>query len=84
MDLKKEIIDRTDIPPPIPINETEVEAEAVAARLQYNADKVAMVMATQMFHYMIENGVEHSYIATGEAFIFLHIETDNPTSYTIT
>lgn len=26
---------------------------------------------------MIENGVEYSYIATGEAFIFLHIEADD-------
>lgn len=73
-----EIIDRADIPPPIPIDETEVEAEAVATRLQYNADKVAMAVATQTFHYMIQNGVEYSYIATGEAFIFLRIEADDP------
>ena len=44
MDLK-EVIDRTDIRLSIPIDETEVEAEAeaVTARLQYNADKVAIV-----------------------------------------
>ena len=29
---------------------------------------------------MIENGLEYSYIATGEAFILLHIEENNPTT----
>jgi hypothetical protein len=80
MDLKKEVIDRIDIPAPIPIDQTDAEAEAVTVRLQYNADKVAVAVATQTFHYMIENGLEYSYIATGEAFVLLHIEEDDPTT----
>ena len=80
MDVEKEVIKRIDIPAPIPPNETEVETQAVLARLQYNADKMAVAVAAQTFHYMIENGLEYSYIATGEAFVFLHIEEDDPTT----
>jgi len=69
MDVKKEVFGRTHIPPPIPPDMTEEDAEhsegAFEDRLQYNADKVAV--ATQMFHYMIENRLEYSYITTGEA-----------------
>ncbi len=95
MDLKKEVIDRIDIPPPIPTDEAgenaeqsgeertpeqAAKAEVVTDRLKYNADKVAVAVATQTFHYMIENGLEYSYITTGEAFIFLHIDWKDPTT----
>ena len=39
-----------------------------------------MAVATQTFHYMIENGLEYSYITTGEAFVFLRIKTNDPTT----
>ena len=82
MDVEKEVIHRIDIPPPIPDGEIEAgaETEAAQARLRYNADKIAVAVATQTFHYMIENGLKYSYIATGEAFVFLHIEEDDPTA----
>ena len=90
MDLKKEVIDRIDIPNPISqkdidkILESEQEGtardDAIAARLQYNADKVVMAVATQTFHYMIENGLEYSYISSGEAFVFLRIQESDPTT----
>lgn len=90
MDLKKEVIDRIDIPKPIPKKESDEifkseqgmtpKNEAITARLQYNADKAVMAVATQTFHYMIENGLEYSYITTGEAFIFLRIKENDPTT----
>jgi len=84
MDVKKEVIDRIHIPPPIPLNATEEDAEqseeAIEERLQYNADKVTVAVATQTFHYMIENRLEYSYITTGEAFVFLRIDWDDPTT----
>ena len=39
-----------------------------------------MAVATQTFHYMIENGLKYSYITTGEAFVFLRIEENDPTT----
>lgn len=50
------------------------------AKLQYNADQLVSAVATQTFHYMIENGLEYSYITTGEAFVFLHIKKKDPTT----
>ena len=80
MDVMKEVLGRTHIPPPIPPDLTEEDAEhseeAFEDRLQYNADKVAVAVATQTFHYMIENRLEYSYITTGEAFVFLRIDWD--------
>ncbi|MCJ1402238.1 hypothetical protein MMC11_005458 [Xylographa trunciseda] len=102
MDLKDEVIDRTTIPPPIPVNnkirdvdtarvgkesrrekrpreeEEAEEAASIDARLQYNADKLIAAIATQTFHYMIENGLEYSYITTGEAFVFLRVLLEDP------
>ena len=54
MKIREEVID--------PIT-TQVET---TAKLQYNADKLAAAVATQTFHYMIQNGLEYSYITTGE------------------
>ena len=68
MNIKEEVIDLATIP-----------TEEVA-KLQYNADKLVAAVATQTFHYMIQNGLEYSYITTGEAFIFLHIEANDPTT----
>ncbi len=80
MDLKKEVIDRTHIPLPIPKEHKDAEADSIRDRLQYNADKVAVAVATQTFHYMIENGLKYSYITSGQAMIFLQIEEDDPTT----
>ncbi|MCJ1267059.1 hypothetical protein MMC22_006944 [Lobaria immixta] len=56
---------------------TPTESEA---KLQYNADQLVSAVATQTFHYMIENGLKYSYITTGEAFVFLHIKKKDPTT----
>ena len=78
MDVKKKIIDRIHIPSLIPLNATEEDAEQskeiIEERLQYNADKVTVIVTTQTFHYMIENRLEYSYIIIGETFVFLRID----------
>ena len=40
-------------------------------------DRVGKVVA-QTFHYMIEKRVKYGYITTGEVYIFLRIEKENP------
>jgi hypothetical protein len=36
-------------------------------------------VSMQTFHYMIQCGLEYSYITTGEAFVFLPIKEEDPT-----
>ncbi|MCJ1381198.1 hypothetical protein MMC17_004307 [Xylographa soralifera] len=68
MKIKEEVINRITIP-------TET-----TAKLQFNADKLVAAVAAQTFDSMIQNGLEDSYITTGEAFVFLHIEATDPTT----
>ena len=49
-------------------------------KLIYNADMLVGAAVTQVFAYMVENALQYSYITTGEAFIFLHIQEDDPTT----
>jgi hypothetical protein len=49
-------------------------------KLNYNADRLTGAAITQTFEYMIENGLEYSYMTNGEAFIFLHVREDDPTT----
>jgi hypothetical protein len=35
-------------------------------------------VVTQTFYYIIENGLEYSYITTKEAFVFLYVSKHNP------
>ena len=37
-------------------------------------------VVTQTFSYMIESGLQYGYIHTGEAFVFLHVKHDDPTT----
>ena len=37
-------------------------------------------VVTQAFHYMIEGGIRFGYITTGEAFVFLRIAKDDPST----
>ncbi|KAI9841266.1 MAG: hypothetical protein M1837_000802 [Sclerophora amabilis] len=72
MNLPDEIIKRPTIP-------TDPEE-----KLEYNADRLAGAAVTQTYSYMIENGLQYSYITTGEAFVFLRIKPDDPPQCTIT
>ncbi|KAJ6038412.1 uncharacterized protein N7446_005212 [Penicillium canescens] len=46
---------------------------------EFYATYLVAAVVTQIFSYMIDNGVQYGYICTGEAFIFLHIPKDDPT-----
>jgi predicted Ser/Thr protein kinase len=48
------------------------------ALFQYTSDKLVAAAVTQTYHYMIEGGLEYSYVTTGEAFIFLKIDWNEP------
>jgi hypothetical protein len=49
-------------------------------RLEHNSDEVVAAVLTQTFHYMIQCGLEYSYITTGETFVFLRIKEEDPTT----
>ena len=42
-------------------------------RSKQNSDEVVAAVVTQTSHYMIQCGLEYSYITIGEAFVFLQI-----------
>ncbi|KAI9759667.1 MAG: hypothetical protein M1840_003233 [Geoglossum simile] len=50
-----------------------------ASHFRYHVDQIATSIATQTFCYMIQNIILYGYITTGQAFVFLHICSDNPT-----
>ncbi|KAM5451187.1 hypothetical protein MaudCBS49596_003892 [Microsporum audouinii] len=49
-------------------------------KLIYNAQQISGAAITQVFDYMIREGVEYGYLTTGEVFIFLRIKEDDPTT----
>ena len=57
---------------------TPDDEDARQEKLQYNADKLVAAVVTQAFHTMTDFGLEYSYITTGEAFVFLWIQRDDP------
>ena len=61
------------------LHQVTIPTEEVA-NAKHHAKDLAAAVATQTFHYMIENGLEYSYITTGEAFVFLRIDWDDPTT----
>ncbi|CAJ2504427.1 Uu.00g118210.m01.CDS01 [Anthostomella pinea] len=69
MDICKEVVNRSTIP--AATNNTE--------RFRYHADKLTAAAVTQTFHYMIEGGLEYSYLTTGEVIVFLKIDWSDPT-----
>lgn len=46
--------------------------------LDYKADWRIGSAITKAFSHMIENGLQYSYITTGEAIIFLRVGTEDP------
>ena len=49
-------------------------------KLNYNADRLTAAAITQTFEYMVENGLEYSYMTNGQAFIFLRVCESDPTT----
>ncbi|KAI9888709.1 MAG: hypothetical protein M1814_006520 [Vezdaea aestivalis] len=68
MNIRDEILGRAQI-----LSEEEEEAK------YYSKVLVAKTM-TQTYDYMIKMGLEYSFVTTGEAFVFLHIRKDDPTT----
>ncbi|KAG5806390.1 hypothetical protein H9Q74_006293 [Fusarium xylarioides] len=68
MNIYKEVVNRKTIP----------KSADTKARFQYNAEKLTAAAVTQTYHYMIESGLEHGVLTTGEAFIFFKIDWKCP------
>ena len=53
------------------------------AREEYDTEEKVAAVITQTFSYMVRSETQYGYIATGEAFVFLHIklEDDMKTAY---
>ncbi|KAK2051460.1 hypothetical protein LY76DRAFT_599321 [Colletotrichum caudatum] len=68
MNIHKEVVNRKTIP-------TLVDPDA---RFQYHAERLTAAAITQTYHYMIEGGLEHGLLTTGEAIVFLNIDWQEP------
>lgn len=66
MNLPEDVINRPTIP-------TDPEEKFV-----YHSEWLVWAALTQTYSYMIESGLEYSYLTTGEAFIFLWIKENEP------
>ncbi|KAI9828987.1 MAG: hypothetical protein M1832_000010 [Thelocarpon impressellum] len=70
MDLRTDVIDRILMP----------AVGDHVGQFQYQSDRLVAAVITQIFSYMIEGGVRYGYIITGEAIVFLHIPSDDPST----
>ncbi|KAI3545674.1 hypothetical protein CABS02_09212 [Colletotrichum abscissum] len=68
MNIHQEVVNRKTIP-------TSVDPDA---RFQYHAERLTAAAITQTYHYMIEGGLEHGLLTTGEAIVFLKIDWREP------
>ena len=63
------------------INEVSVpRPEDKVAYFDYQAESLVAAIVTQTFSYMVKDGTQYGYVTTGEAFVFLHIELEDPTT----
>ena len=69
MDLLTEVVSRREIP---------MKKQDPSAHFKYQADRWVAAAVTQTFSYMIENGLEYGYLGTGEAYVFLRVEENDP------
>lgn len=66
MNILEDVINRITVP-------TKPEEKFI-----YNSEWLVAAALTQTYSYMIENGLEYSYVTTGEAFVFLWIKANEP------
>jgi hypothetical protein len=66
MNLPEDVINR----PTIPTNPEE--------KFIYHSEWLVAAALTQTYSYMVEDGLEYSYLTTGEAFVFLQIKEAEP------
>ncbi|KAK0655417.1 hypothetical protein B0T16DRAFT_451104 [Cercophora newfieldiana] len=70
MNIYEDVVNRATKP-------VEEEEEAL---FQYHADRLAAAVVTQTFDYMIEAGLTHGFLTTGEAIVFLKVDWTDPTT----
>ena len=68
MNLKQDVIDRASPP----------ASKDSVAQFQYHSDRLVAAAVTHAVSYMISGGTQYGYTTTGEAFVFLHISSENP------
>lgn len=51
-----------------------------AEKPEHTCQRVVAAVITQAFSYMINGGMEYGYVCTGEAFIFLRVPHDDPST----
>ncbi|KAM6514479.1 hypothetical protein FSOLCH5_008719 [Fusarium solani] len=68
MDMHKQVVNRATVP----------TADDQEALFQYHAERLATAAITQTYHYMIESGLEHGLLTTGETIVFLKINWQDP------
>ena len=78
MQLEKDVLSRVSESQGLKTNELNKQARAY--RLQFQADQLCAALATLNFHYMVENGLEYSFVETGENLIFFRIDMDDPST----
>jgi len=64
MDIHREVVDRA----------TKPTADDPEGLFRYHAERLAAAAVTQTFHHMIEGGLEHGLLTTGEAAVFLKVD----------
>ena len=50
------------------------------ARVAYHSGLLVAAVITQAFSYMVESGLQFGYVCTGEAFVFLNVRPEDPTT----
>jgi hypothetical protein len=68
MNIPRDVVNRKTIP-------TLADSDA---RFQYHAERLTASALTQTYHYMIEGGLEHGLLTTGEAIVFLKVDWAEP------
>ncbi|KAL9593855.1 MAG: hypothetical protein Q9219_007351 [cf. Caloplaca sp. 3 TL-2023] len=56
------------------------DASSSEDKFQRSADRFIAMVVTQTFSYMVESGISHGCIITGEVMIFLFIREDDPST----
>ncbi|KAG7103053.1 hypothetical protein HYQ44_017141 [Verticillium longisporum] len=68
MNIPNDVVNRKTIP----------TSAAPDALFQYHAERLTASAVTQTYHYMIEGGLEYGLLTTGEAFVFLKVDWEEP------
>lgn len=70
MDIYRDVVNRATVPP----------SDDVDAHFEYSSERLVASAICQTYHYMIEAGLEYSFLTTGEATVFLKIDWTDPST----